>query len=203
MRDNIDIFKKWIVYQLKDRHLPYTWHENALVFKRGKQTGEIVFYEHELIEEVIYEHDQVTFYLYYAFENYLYATKMFMAMMQAKESHEVTHVLICCSGGLTSAFFVTRMREYLQLNHIEMAIQAAAVNEIDEFIKDTDVILIAPQMRYCLTKISEKYPDQLVAAIPAAIFAAYDCHGLYLFIHDLLLRCDQKSKIVAKKGEKR
>lgn len=183
MSDNIEIFKKWVAYQLKDR--PVKENKSGYLFDNGSQHAQIIFYPHQLIEEIITENDETTFYLYYRFETYAYGVKMFQAMMQALHPQvPVLSVMICCSGGLTSAFFVTKMRRYIDLNKIPMKMMAGAVSEIEEMSSQSDLIMVAPQMRYALSKIQKKAGNVPVVPIKPAVFAAYDCHGLYLQIEE-------------------
>lgn len=187
MRDNIEVFRKWVAAQLKNRQLAIISNDKGYAFDNARQHGEILFYPHQLIEEIITENNETTFYLYYRFIDYRHACKMFQAMMQALHPQEpVLRVMICCSGGLTSAFFVTKMRRYIDLNKIPMKMMAGSVSEIAEMSSQSDLIMVAPQMRYALNKIKKKAGHIPVVPIKPAVFAAYDCHGLYLQIEEVL-----------------
>lgn len=187
MGDNIAVFKKWMLYQLRDRQLSVRCNEKGFFFDHGSQHGEILFYGDQLIEEKLIEKDETTFYLYYRFIDYAHGCQMFQAMMQALHHNEpILRVMICCSGGLTSAFFVSKMKRYIALNKIPMKMMAGAVSEIDDMRAHTDLIMVAPQMRYAIHQIQKKADGIPVIAIKPAVFAAYDCHGLYLQIQETI-----------------
>jgi cellobiose-specific phosphotransferase system component IIB len=167
-------------YKLKDRD-NFTYNEDKITFTQGDYKAGIFFYKDDLIEEVIIKKETV-FYLYYQFSTYAHGKMMFEAMLTCLkefEKHEERRVLLCCSGGLTSAYFKEQMDHFLKLNHKHCHIEASACEDVPLLKEHYDLILVAPQMRYFVKKLRKELPDSYVEAIDPQVFATYDCARLY------------------------
>lgn len=62
------------------------------------------------------------------------------------------NILLVCAAGMSTSLLINDMKHYADEN---TKIKAIAFSELEEFIKDYDVILIGPQLRFKLNKISE------------------------------------------------
>jgi cellobiose-specific phosphotransferase system component IIB len=185
MRDCLEIFKYYLRGQLKNDHLIVTDHE--YLFYDQDKVGKILFYDHGFVEEIILYHDQVIFYLYYQFSSYAYAKKNFDGMMRVfRKENPLKKVIICCSGGLTSAYFTQKMNTFLKYNHAPYIVEAAAYDEVKDMVNDHELVLVAPQMRYALTQIQESVPQAHVEPIAPQVFASYDCAQLFKQILDFV-----------------
>ncbi len=182
MKANIDIFKKWMHYQIISTALwQYEEYDNKIVITYHDCKAEIHVYG-DIIEESIKKNEENIFYLFYSFNDYAYGKKMFNVFIEylSHQKQKKTHkILLSCSGGMTTSFFKTRMMEYLSLRHLHYEIDAAAVEDIDYIADQYDLILIAPQVRYSLSHIKQIAPQCHVEPIDPTVFASYNCTKLY------------------------
>lgn len=181
--ENIEVFKKWVYFQVKnDPRLTLEIKDNQtyLIQYQNKQAS-LVVWPIGVIEETIEDHHQIVFYLHYQFHNFHFATDMFLRMIH-KLTEDVENkyerILLCCTGGMTTGFFAEKMNKYCKLNHLSYQISAAALYHLDKIYQDYDLILIAPQLRYKVVELSQKYKPTIVESIDPMIFATYDCQLL-------------------------
>ncbi len=173
--------KRYMYYNLKDRE-NFKYEEDQMAFTQGAYHAAIFFYKNDLIEEVITKGDVTVFYLYYQFTTYAHGKMMFEAMLTCLEEfkkQKEKRVLLCCSGGLTSAFFKAQMDDFLKLNHKHCHIEASAAEDVPMLKEHYDLILVAPQMRYLVKHLQKELPESTVEAIDPQVFATYDCARLY------------------------
>lgn len=96
------------------------------------------------------------------------------------------HILLCCSGGMTTGYFAEKLNKYCQLNHLPYHVDATAVYQLENVYQKYDLILIAPQLRYKQHELSQKLKPVLVDNIDASIFATYDCQAMIEHIEKII-----------------
>lgn len=57
-------------------------------------------------------------------------------------------IVLFCSAGMSTSLLVTKMREAAEKKGDEADIDAYSISELNEKIKDADIVLIGPQIRY-------------------------------------------------------
>ncbi|MGL4561803.1 MAG: PTS sugar transporter subunit IIB [Brevinema sp.] len=67
-------------------------------------------------------------------------------------------VVLCCSAGMSTSLFVQKAVDFAKAQNIELSMQAISVAELDNYLKDHDVdlIAIAPQIRFQEAQVREK-----------------------------------------------
>lgn len=59
------------------------------------------------------------------------------------------NILICCAGGMSSSFLVQKMREEVKRRQLlDIKVGSCAINQLNQYIKQTDVLLVAPQINF-------------------------------------------------------
>ena len=180
--ENIEVFRKWVYFQVQN-------DPRLIIEKYDKRTFKI-FYHNKvarfvvwpigIIEEAISEGEELLFYLHYQFYNFHYATDLFYRMIDklTEETVSKKHILLCCSGGMTTGYFAEKMNQYCELNKLPYDIQATAVYNLESIYQKYDLILIAPQLRYKEAQLSQKLKPIKVQSIEPSVLATYHCHGL-------------------------
>lgn len=64
-------------------------------------------------------------------------------------------IMLACSAGMSTSLLVTKMESAAKEMGIEAKIWAISEANIDKEVKDTDVILLGPQVRFMLNKATE------------------------------------------------
>lgn len=65
-------------------------------------------------------------------------------------------IALCCSAGMSTSMLVKKMQEAAEARQIDAEITAYSMSEFDEVIKEHDVYLLGPQVRFMLNDLSQK-----------------------------------------------
>ncbi|MGH2331457.1 PTS sugar transporter subunit IIB [Thermoanaerobacter mathranii] len=57
-------------------------------------------------------------------------------------------ILVVCNAGMSTSLLVEKMKKAVKPEHGEVIIKAVAVDQFEESVKDYDVVLLGPQIRY-------------------------------------------------------
>lgn len=181
--ENIEVFRKWVYYEIqKDSRLTLEKYDEKTykIFYKNR-IAKFVIWPIGIIEETINEGEELLFYLHYQFQNFHYAKELFYRMIKQlteDETKERRHILLSCTGGLTTGYFAEKMNEYCRFNHLSYHIDACSIVGLDNVYDKYDLILIAPQLRYKVIELSQRYQPTVVLSIDPTVFATYDCIGL-------------------------
>ncbi|AGM24662.1 PTS sugar transporter subunit IIB [Spiroplasma chrysopicola] len=79
-------------------------------------------------------------------------------------------ILLVCSAGMSTSILVKKMTDAAQLMNINVEIEAKAMAEAQQVLKDWDVILLGPQVKFLEANL-KTMTDKPVAVIAANIYA--------------------------------
>lgn len=181
-QEDLEVFRKWVYYQVENdpRLTLEKYDERTYKIYYQKRVARFVIWPIGIVEEAIMEGEELLFYLHYQFHNFHYATNLFHRMMEKLLEDEKTnyHILLCCSGGMTTGYFAQKLNKYCQLNHLPYQIDAQAVHQLENVYQNYDFIFIAPQLRYKQRELSQTLKPVPVYNIEASVFATYDCQAM-------------------------
>lgn len=178
--ENIEVFRKWVYYQVLSREelkLEIYDERTYKIFYKNK-VARFVVWPIGIIEEAIVEDEELIFYLHYQFQNFTYATDLFNRMIDKllEESKiKKKKILLCCSGGLTTGYFAQRLNHFCRLNQLPYSFDAVGVDRVNEIYEKYEMVLLAPQIQYQIKKIKNEIKGCLLASIEPTTFATYDC----------------------------
>lgn len=69
------------------------------------------------------------------------------------------NIVLMCAGGMSTSLLVERIKKEAQKESYEMTIGAYGVIETERVPSDTDLILLAPQVRFSLPTLEKRFPD--------------------------------------------
>lgn len=182
------IYKQWILNQkINDCNISLTNEKfDTIYLKTSFGLGRITFYDLNIIElNVTNIHEEPKFYLHFQMNNIHHALELFTEMKECLLSLKddvKTKILLCCSGGLTTSYFASKMKEVNDLLELNYEINAIGYNRLFEVGDDYDVIMLAPQVSYMLSKVERIYNNKILLKIPPRIFAKYDVKGIFELI---------------------
>lgn len=110
-------------------------------------------------------------------KNLNHTLKLFNGMfkwLNKNNNIPIQKILLICSGGLTTGYFVEKLNEAARLLKVNAYFQAIGIEKIEEVSKKYDIILLAPQVSYYCALLQNKFKNQVVLKIPTRIFATYD-----------------------------
>ncbi len=182
----IHVFKKWVYYQLKNDNRFYVEikDENTYIIKYQNKIATYTIWPMGIIEESIEENNKITFYLHFKFRNFHFCTDMFKRMIDKliEEKVKEIRILLCCTGGMTTGYFSEKMNQYCELNSLNIKVAASPLYHLDNVVNDFDYLFVAPQLRYKLPELIQKYKHVTVESIDPATFATYNCQDLLNYI---------------------
>ncbi|MGL4388699.1 MAG: PTS sugar transporter subunit IIB [Brevinema sp.] len=78
----------------------------------------------------------------------------------------MTKIVLCCSAGMSTSLFVQKAIDYAKNEGIEIEMEAISVTELDTYLKDhaVDLVAIAPQIRFQEEQVKAK-TDKPVFAV--------------------------------------
>lgn len=74
-------------------------------------------------------------------------------------------IILCCNAGMSTSMLVKKMRDAAAAKGIDADIDACPVSDVEDTAADADVVLLGPQVRYELKKVTKLFPDKPVEAI--------------------------------------
>ncbi|GAB2641597.1 PTS sugar transporter subunit IIB [Vibrio panuliri] len=78
-------------------------------------------------------------------------------------------ILLCCSAGMSTSMLVRKMEQAAESRGLECHIEALAVNAFNDAIKEYDVCLLGPQVRFQLEelkKVADEHGKNVAAISP-------------------------------------
>jgi len=70
-------------------------------------------------------------------------------------------ITLICNLGMSTSMLVDKMAEYAKGKDIEVDIEARAFQRIDDRIKNTDILLVGPQVRHLTKKFQEQFGETI------------------------------------------
>ena len=149
-----------------------------------------------IVEEAIFQGNDLLFYLHYQFYNFYFAKDLFQRMLNKllETPQEMKKILLCCSGGMTTGYFAQRLNQCCRLNHLPYIFNASPEYHLLEVYKNYDLILLAPQLRYMIGEIMLKVKPVDVFNIDAKTFATYNCQELLKVVEGYFGEKEEKNE---------
>ncbi|MCS2169405.1 PTS sugar transporter subunit IIB [Scandinavium sp. TWS1a] len=63
-------------------------------------------------------------------------------------------IVLCCAAGMSTSMLVNKMKAEAQLRSLELDIYAVPVAEFERELPGADVVLLGPQVKYEITRLS-------------------------------------------------
>lgn len=85
-------------------------------------------------------------------------------------------ILLCCGAGMSSGFLAQNMRKSASKRNISFEIDAITGSDIESYIEDVDILLIAPHLTYAKDELIEtaKQFNKPTLIIPEDIYGTLD-----------------------------
>lgn len=175
-----------------DAHLPYPTkkerYDGCYMIKGRDENIQFFIYcwDNKIIEFKKMDDKVIQYYLHFEFTNFLNANTLFYDFIDYYHyTHlkRIYHILICCTGGMTSTYFAENIKKIMTTHNIE--IDASSYTCISKVKDRYDMILLAPQI-YHIKKDIQTYKNTHL--IPTNLYATYNFEKIYDFIINLLLQ---------------
>lgn len=175
-------FRAWVLAQSVCGTEPVATGGDAFRIETPSATAEVNIYPFddgtEIVEyRIVRAADgEQTFFLHALLDDLGRAEELFHQMAEALEearTHKTTHVLLCCTSGLTTSLFAARIGEAakaLSLDYDFTAMSESQALKAEGF----EAVLLAPQVAYLRKQMMKAHPNAIVFEIPGKVFGSYD-----------------------------
>ena len=133
------------------------------------------------------EDGESVFFLHFELNDLMRAQELFnemIAAMQEASAKETTHILLCCTCGMTTTFFAMKLNELAKGLGIDYDFKAVPIDEAKRSGSNYAAVLLAPQVGYQRKELAEALPDTLIIDLPGKIFGSYDAQGALRLVLD-------------------
>lgn len=73
-------------------------------------------------------------------------------------------ILLACSMGLSSSLLIDKLKEAGKKRGIEdLEVDAVTYQIVNQYVENTDILLLGPQIRYLVKKFQDDYGDRISA----------------------------------------
>lgn len=148
-------FRKWIFQKQNKTCKVYVdpSDQDTLLLENEYSLGRVTFNKYLIIELSIQnkETSEIEFYIHFQMKNLNHTLKLFNEMFKYLNKNNdipIQKILLICSGGLTTGYFVEKLNEAAHLLKVNACFQAIGIEKIEEVSKKYDIILLAPQVSY-------------------------------------------------------
>lgn len=94
-------------------------------------------------------------------------------------------IILACASGASTSMLVLKIREAAEKEGYEIVIHAIPVADIPEKAMDADIILLGPQVRFQVDKVSEMV-DCPVEPIDSLMYGMMDGAGVLKHVKEVL-----------------
>ena len=81
-------------------------------------------------------------------------------------------IILLCAMGMSTSYFVERVKKITTKHNLDIEISSASEFEIDNYIDDIDIVLLAPQVSYMEEEVRElcEAKGKRMSVIPMPIY---------------------------------
>ena len=193
MGEMAETFRAWVLAQEVDGCTMAQDGDAVRITAEGVN-GSVGFYhldDSDVVELRLEDADSgdSIFFLHFEMKDLERAKQLFQEMVEAlgeELSQETTHVLLCCTCGITTTYFATKLNERAEELGLRYDFCAKSLDEAKRSGNDYAAVLLAPQVGYERDAVAEACPDAVVIELPGKIFGSYDADGALRLVVDAL-----------------
>lgn len=188
---NSTVYLQWILMQNNLYNLNIKRDNNVIMISNDVVEGRIIYYGRGIFEEELTEikTGEKIYYLHFQLYHYNHAVNLFKEMINCAmqvSNKSAVKILLCCSGGLTTTLFASKMKELADLENKSCKISATGYTKLFDIADDYDLVLLAPQVAYLLPQVLQHLHNKKVIAIPPKVFASNDYSAALKMVYDCL-----------------
>ncbi len=190
----VQAYRKWIFEQELEGCTLSEGKDGAINVTGKLVQGWVSFYDisDECIVELRLERvldSEPAFFLHFELEELTRAQMLFDEMASVVydlNNHQTRQVLLCCSCGMTTTFFATKLNEYAASLGLDYEFSAKSIEEAKKEGSKYSAVLLAPQVGYQRKAVVEALPTTPVIELPGRVFGSYDVATALRIVVDVL-----------------
>ncbi len=193
---NQSLFYKWIQSHQKtyqSHHIDFYTDdaERTIHFNTDAYLGTLYFWQDDVIEESIIdkENQRHVFYLHFQIVHFAQAQFLFNEFINYLLSgkHQMKYILLCCSSGLSTYLFATKLQEIAERYHLPYYFEAMSIHRLKDKALHHDLIVLAPQVSYLEPYVKKNIDANIpITTFKSSIFATGDYLEAFNHISSIL-----------------
>ncbi len=190
---NTSIFKEWLLFQsLDDIKMELSKKDNQVIYLDTLYGhGEIAFFSLNIIQLSVQNtyNNETEFFLHFQMNSLKHAIELFEEMVECLKKlvfKPAVKILLCCSGGLTTSYFASKIKDANDLLDLNYKFEAVGYHKVFDIGNEYDVIMLAPQVSFNYAKMKNIFRDKAIVKIPSIVFAKYDVREMLRLIEKVL-----------------
>ncbi|MFH1453331.1 MAG: PTS sugar transporter subunit IIB [Armatimonadota bacterium] len=98
------------------------------------------------------------------------------------------NILLICSGGMSTSFITQKMVKAAQEKNLELKIDSASAENLEDVINNYDIVLVAPQVKYRYDRLKEvaNNHSKPIALIDGKLYGTMNGEGILKQAEDML-----------------
>ncbi len=96
------------------------------------------------------------------------------------------NIYLFCNAGMSTSILVNKIQEAADQEGIQCKVAAFPVTQASSKGKEADIILLGPQVRYLLKKVSDECPDKKVDVIDMRAYGMMDGKAVFAQVKTVL-----------------
>ena len=188
-------YREWIVAHEVDGVVTTSVDDDHITIEAEVATAHISFYCFDGMPEVVElsvvtnESGESRFFLHFELGDLDRAKELFaemVNMLEVSQSVGTTHVLLCCTVGMTTTMFAAKLNEAAKTLSLDYEFEAKALEEAQRDGGDYAAVMLAPQVGFRRNEVAAAFPDAVITEIPPKVFGSYDAGGALRMLLELL-----------------
>lgn len=188
-------FRAWVLNQHPANATVHALDDDRIRLATSRSKAEVNCYpdmgDREICELIIVRagEEDASFFLHFVLDDLTRAQELFDEMAEVlatNEQHQTTRVMLCCTSGMTTLFFASKLNDMAHTLDLQYEFVAMPFTQAIGATEHFSAILLAPQVAHLRHDMARAHPHALVFEIPGKVFGTYDTKAaLRLLMHAL------------------
>lgn len=188
-------FRDWIAGRSIEGCTVEVVDEGHVVLKSEDAKGHVNFHEFEgapdIVELNVIENgrEDPLFFLHFELVDLGRAKELFYEMVEALQAlgaSKTVRVLLCCTVGMTTTLFASKLSEVAKVLDLDYSFEAKSFDVAKAEGGAYDAVLLAPQVGFRRREVASAMPDAAVIEIPGKVFGSLDAKGALRMLMGIL-----------------
>ena len=197
---NTMMFRQWVLLYNTHNRFTIVDNKDTITITTEYGYGEVIFNPNNIIELRVTNNitNEIEFYLHFQVNTLEHAIELYQEMFDTLRKLIVKpkiKVLLCCSGGLTTSYFATKINDAIKILDLHYTIDSLGYNQLFDKGSAYDIIMLAPQVSYLYSQLENIFINKALLKIPPTVFAKYDVQGILKIIDNVQFTKSNKTDI--------
>ncbi|MGX8833398.1 PTS sugar transporter subunit IIB [Amedibacillus sp. YH-ame6] len=87
-------------------------------------------------------------------------------------------IILACNAGMSTSMMKMKLEQETANRGISSIVKAVPISEIEEYMDETDVLLLGPQIRFIEKEMREQYPDMPIVVMDMKEYGSMNANSV-------------------------